>query len=109
MPDLDPPTLGIRAGIRAAKSELISGAGTAVESVKCRRFVRGFARFRDPGEIFKRVCTRGLFEHFQHNGSVPVADVPATECGAVVQSAANVLRSVMLFKGLESFVRMSYG
>ena len=53
------------------------------------------------------MCTRGLFEHFQHNGLVPVADVLATECGAVVQSAANVLRSMMLFKGLESFVRMS--
>ena len=53
------------------------------------------------------MCTRELFEHFQQNGLVPVADVPATECGAVVQSAANVLRSVMLFKGLESFVRMS--
>ena len=45
-----------RAGIRAAKSELISGAGTATELVKCRRFIRMFARRRDPGDIFRRIC-----------------------------------------------------
>ena len=101
-------TAQFRAGIKAAKLELIIGAGTAAESVKCRRFVRGFARFRDPGEIFERVCTRELFEHFQQNGLpglVPVADVPATECGAVVQSAGTVVRTVMLFRSLESSTR----
>ena len=100
-------TAQLRAGIRAAKSELISGGGTAEESVKCRRFVRGFARFRDPGEWCKRAFTREMFERFQHIGLVPVADVPVTECGAVVQSAASVLRAVMLFKGLETFVQLS--
>ena len=100
-------TAQLRAGIRAAKSELISGGGAAEESVKCRRFVRGFARFRDPGEWCKRAFTRELFERFQHIGLVPVADVPATECGAVVQSAASVLRAVMLLKGLETFLQLS--
>ena len=31
----------------------------------------------------------------------------APECGAVVQSAARVLRAMMLFKELERFVQMS--
>ena len=94
-----------RAGIRAAKLEVFSGAGPAAESVKCRRFIRMFARRRDPGDIYRRVYTRELFVIMQRTGLVPITDTPKTECGAVVQSAGTVLRTVMLFRSLESFVR----
>ena len=52
-----------RAGIGAAKSdlELISGADTATEFVKCRRFIRMFARRRDPSVIFRRIYTKEMF------------------------------------------------
>ena len=97
----------LSAGIRAAKLELLSGGGTAAEPVKCRRFVRTFGRCRDPADIFRRVYTRELFALFQNQGLLPVANIPKTECGAVIQSAGTVLRTVMLFKSLESFVRTS--
>jgi hypothetical protein len=66
-----------------------------------------FARRRDPADIFRRVYAKELFALFQERNMIPVAITPETECGAVIQSAGTVLRAVMLFKGLESFVRMS--
>jgi hypothetical protein len=87
-------------GIRAAKLELLRAA----EPVKCRRFVRTFGRCRDPADIFRRAYTRELFALFQNQGLLPVANAPKTECGAAIQSAGTVDRTVMLFKSLEPFV-----
>ena len=64
-----------------------------------------FARRRDLGDIFRRIYTKEIFEHFQHAGLVPITDTPKAECGAVVQSAGTVLRTVMLFRSRESYVR----
>ena len=50
-----------RAGIRAAKLEVFSGVGPAAESSKCRRFIRMFAKRRDPGDIFRRIYTKEMF------------------------------------------------
>ena len=61
----------------------------------------------DPTVIFRRVYTRELFALFHSQGLLPVAKILKTGCGAVVQSAGTVLRTVMLFKSLESFVRTS--
>ena len=96
-----------RADIGVAKIELVSGGGTAAELVKCRRFIRMFARRRDPADTFRMIYARELFALFQERNMIPVAVTPETECGAVIQSAGTVLRTVMLFKSLESFVRTS--
>jgi hypothetical protein len=96
-----------RADIGVAKIELVSGGATAAELVKCKRFIRMFSRGRDPADIFRRVYTKELFALFHERGMIPVANTPRTECGAVIQSAGTVLRTVLLFKSLESFVRTS--
>ena len=79
----------LSAGIRAAKLGLLSGGGTAAEPVKCKRFVRTFARRRDPLRALRLggAHTRELFALFQDQGLIPVAATPKTECGAVAQSA----------------------
>ena len=64
-----------------------------------------FARRRDPSDIFRRIYTKEMFVIMQQTGLVPITDTPKTECGAVVQSAGTILRTVMLFRSLESYVR----
>ena len=84
-----------RAGIRAAKLEVFSGAGPAAESVKCRRFIRMFARRRDPGDIYRRVYTRELFEIMQRTGLVSRLDrrVGFAKSGGIVLFVLNKLAS----------------
>ena len=78
----------LSAGIRAAKLGLLSGGGTAAEPVKCKRFVRTFARRRDPVRVvrLRRVYTSELFAMYQDQGFIPVVVTPKTEWGAVIQS-----------------------